>query len=277
MRSAVLSAGSVEYEDTGGDGPVLVFLTGIFVAATLWRHVVAGLRADHRCVVLEVPLGAHRLPMNPDADLSSRGLAALVAEFLQVLDLSEVTLVGCDWGGAQLIAAYGLDERLARLVLLPQEAFDNFPPGPPGRLLYLSSKVPGMTMLALQPLRVRSLRRSPVNFGLMSKRAVPRDIMDGWLAPSLGSAGVRRDLLKYLRTTRRSEYVEAAEKLAAFAKPALVLWAPESRMMRRENGPRLADALARGRLVEVGDSFTLLPEDQPKACVDEIRSFVAEG
>ena len=204
-----------------------------------------------------------------------RGICA--AQSVSICSATISTLVGCDWGGAQLIAAYGLDERLTRLILLPQEAFDNFPPGLPGRLLYLSSKVPGMTLLALQPLRVRSLRRSPVNFGLMSKRTVPRDIMDGWLAPALCSSDVRRDLLKYLRTTRRNEYLEAAEKLAAFAKPALVLWAPESRMMRPENGPRLAKALARGRLVEVGDSFTLIPEDQPKACIDEIRSFVAEG
>jgi pimeloyl-ACP methyl ester carboxylesterase len=274
MREAQLSAGTVEYEDSGGDGPVLVFLTGAFVGATLWRHVVADLRVDHRCVVLEVPLGAHRVPMRPGADLSSRGLAALVAEFLSTLDLHAVTLVGCDWGGAQLVAAYHA-ERLSRLVLMPQESFDNFPPGLPGRLLYLSSKVPGATLVALQTLRVRGLRRSPVNFGQMSKRPVPDAIMDAWLAPSLGSAAVRRDMLKYLRATRPGEYRRAAEKLAAFTRPALVLWAPESRMMRPENGSRLARALPHGRLVEVADSFTLLPEDQPQTCAAEIRSFVA--
>ena len=274
MRKAQLSAGTVEYDDSGGDGPVLVFLTGAFVGATLWRHVVADLRQDHRCVVLEVPLGAHRIPMRPDADLSSRGLAALVAELLGVLDLYAVTLIGCDWGGAQLVAAYH-GERLSRLVLMPQESFDNFPPGLPGRLLYLSSKVPGATLIALQTLRVRGLRQSPVNFGLMSKRPVPDDVMDAWLAPSLGSAEIRRDMLKYLRATRRGEYRQVAAKLGAFTRPALVLWAPESRMMRPENGLRLAQALPHGRLVEVTDSFTLMPEDQPQACATEIRSFVA--
>jgi pimeloyl-ACP methyl ester carboxylesterase len=274
MRKVVLSAGTVEYDDTGGDTPAVVFLTGIFVGTTLWRHVVADLRVDHRCVVVQVPLGAHRIPMNPDADLSSRGLAALVAELLAALDLREVTLVGCDWGGVQLVAAYGLGDRVARLVLLPQEALDNFPPGLPGRALYLSSKVPGAMTLALQTLRVRALRRSAVNFGLMSKRPVPHEVMDDWLAPALGSREIRRDVLKYLRATRRDEYQEAARKLAAFDRPALVLWAPESRMMRPENGARLASAL-RGRLVEVPDCFTLMPEDQPQVCAREIRAFVA--
>ncbi|WP_436530942.1 alpha/beta fold hydrolase [Actinoplanes sp. HUAS TT8] len=275
MRSVALSAGTVEYDDSGGGGPVLVFLTGIFVNTTLWRHVVADLAPDHRCVVLEVPLGGHRVPMDPDADLSSPGLARLVAEFLDVLDLRDVTLIGCDWGGAQLVAAHGLGRRLARLVLLPQESFENFPPGLPGRSLYLSSKVPGATFLALQTLRIRGLRRSPINFGLMSKRPIPHDILDGWLRPSLTSPPIRRDLLKYLRTTRAGEYVEAAARLTGFDRPALVLWAPESTMMRPANGARLAAALPQGRLIEVHDSYTLMPEDRPGPVAAHVREFVA--
>jgi len=277
MQSVELAAGPVEYYESGHTGPTLVFLTGVFVGVTVWRHVIADLHADHRCIAVEMPLGAHRRPMTPDADLSSRGLAALVADFLAALDLDDVTLIGCDWGGAQLVAAHGLDARVARLVLLPQESFDNFPPGVPGRSLYQSSKIPGATWLALQTLRVRALRRSPVNFGPMSKRPVPPDVMDAWLAPALGSPEIRRDLLKYLRTTTRGEYAEAARKLAGFDKPALVLWAPESRMMGPSNGRRLADSLPQGRLVEIPDSYVLIPEDQPAAVAREIREFVATG
>jgi pimeloyl-ACP methyl ester carboxylesterase len=275
MHSVELAAGTVEYHESGRTGPTLVFLTGVFVGVTVWRHVIADLRADHRCLAVEMPLGAHRRPMRPDADLSSRGLAELVASFLTALDLRDVTLIGCDWGGAQLVAAHGLDSRVARLVLLPQESFDNYPPGVPGRSLHRSSKVPGATWLALQTLRVRALRRAPVNFGPMSKRPVPADIMDAWLAPALASPEIRRDLLSYLRASTRGEYAEAARKLAAFDKPALVLWAPESRMMRPGNGPRLAGALPQGRLVEVPDSYVLIPEDQPAVCAREIREFVA--
>jgi pimeloyl-ACP methyl ester carboxylesterase len=275
MQSVELASGTVEYHESGRTGPTLVFLTGVLVGVTVWRHVIADLHADHRCIAVEMPLGAHRAPMNADADLSSRGLASRVAEFLDALGLTGVTLVGCDWGGAQLVAAHGLDDRVARLVLLPQESLGNFPPGVPGRALYRSSKVPGATWLALQTLRVRPLRRSPVNFGPMTKRPVPAEIMDAWLAPALGSAEIRRDLLKYLRATTLGEYTEAARKLAAFDKPALVVWAPESRMMRRPNGRHLADALPQGRLVEIPDSYVLIPEDQPAACAREIREFVA--
>jgi pimeloyl-ACP methyl ester carboxylesterase len=275
MPQVTLSAGTLEYSDTGGGGPSLVFLSGLFVGGSLWRHVIADLRRDYRCVVPEMPLGAHRIAMNPAADLSARGLAALVEEFLQALDLRTVTLIGCDWGGAQLVAAHGHAERVARLILLPQEAFENYPPGLPGRMAAAAARVPAGVTLALQTLRVRGLRRAPINFGLMSKRPVPTEVMDTWLAPALGSAAIRRDVVRFLRATRRGEYVEAARALNTFDRPALVMWAPECRMMRPGFGARLTEALPQGRLVHVPDSFTLVPEDQPALCATEIRAFLA--
>ncbi len=84
MPEVELSAGTVEYEDTGGNGPVLVLLHGVGMDGSLWRNVVGDLRPDHRCVVPTLPLGGHRRPMRPDADLS---MVRLVAEFLEKLDL----------------------------------------------------------------------------------------------------------------------------------------------------------------------------------------------
>src|SRR4051812_24536261 len=103
MPELVLSAGTIDYEDTGGDGPTLLFQHGLAMSGTVWRNVVADLRADHRCVVPNLPLGAHRRPMHPDADLSMAGIANLIAELLERLELDDVTLVVNDWGGGQLL------------------------------------------------------------------------------------------------------------------------------------------------------------------------------
>lgn len=274
MPEAELSAGPVEYADTGGAGPVIVLLNGLFIGGSMWRHVVGKLRAGCRCVVLELPLGAHRRPMRPGADLSGRGLARLVAEFLRHLDLHDVTLVGGDWGGAQLLVADGIDERVGRLVLLSQEAFDNFPPGLPGRTVYVASKLPGGLNASLQPLRWRPLRRLPMTFGWMSKRPVPDEIMDEWLRPALTRRDIRRDVRAYLRATGDGEYLRAAERLGRFDRPALVIWAAEDRVMPREHGKRLAELLPRAQWVEIPDSYTLIAEDQPDACAEAIRAFV---
>jgi len=82
-----LSAGEIEYEDTGGPGPVMVFVHGLIMDGSQWRHVVADLRRDHRCVLPTLPLGAHRQPMRAGADLSMRGIVEILREFIERLDL----------------------------------------------------------------------------------------------------------------------------------------------------------------------------------------------
>jgi pimeloyl-ACP methyl ester carboxylesterase len=271
-----LSAGTIEYEDTGGSGPVIVLLHGLLMDGSLWRHVVPELRSSFRCVLPTLPLGGHRRPMNPDADLSIRGQAGLIAEFLERLDLSDVTLVFNDWSAAQVLICEGHAERVGRLVLCSCEAFDNYPPGLPGRAMVLAAKLPGGLNAALQPLRLRPLRRLPITWGRMSKRPVPDEVMDSWLRPVLSRRAIRRDLLKYVRTVESKEQLlEWAERQRVFDRPVLVVWAAEDRVMPPEHGPRLADLFPRGRLVEISDSYTLIPEDQPAKLAAQIREFVS--
>lgn len=138
-----LRPGTIEYADTGGEGPVIVLLHGLMMGASLWDEVIAELPAGHRYVAPTLPLGAHRHPMNPDADLSLPGIAQLVTEFLDRLGLAEVTLVGNDTGGAltQLLIASGAP-RVGRVVLVSCEAFGNLPPGLTGKILALAGKLP---------------------------------------------------------------------------------------------------------------------------------------
>jgi pimeloyl-ACP methyl ester carboxylesterase len=278
MLEVELSAGTIEYEDTGGDGPVLVLLHGVAMNGSLWRGVVAELRHDHRCVVPTLPLGAHRRPMKPHADLSILGMAHLVAELLEKLDLNGVTLVGNDWGGAQLLVSEGIDQRVGRLVLTSCEAFDNYPPGVPGRALAQAASVPGGIYLAFQSLRLRPLRRLPMTWGWMSKRPVPHEVMDEWIRPLQSQREVRRDLRKYGRSIPpKKVLLEWSERLRSFERPALVVWAEEDRVMPPEHGRRLAELFPRGRLVEIQDSYTLIPEDQPRELARTIREFVRDG
>jgi pimeloyl-ACP methyl ester carboxylesterase len=63
------------------------------------------------------------------ADLSPPGLAAMIAEFIEQLQLREVTVVGNDTGGAlcQILCA-NHPELIERLVLTNCDAFEHFPP-----------------------------------------------------------------------------------------------------------------------------------------------------
>ena len=275
MPEIELPAGIIEYEDTGGSGPVVVLLHGLVMDDSLWRHVVRELRTDHRCIVPTLPLGSHRRPMRAAADLSPHGIAKLQAEFLEALDLRDVTLVGNDSGIFQLTAGL-YPERIARLVLTPCEAFENFPPGLPGRTAEIGIKMPGGAFLMAQLLRVHALRRLPLTFGWMAKRPIPNEIVDAWLRPLQTQRGVRRDLSKYVHTLDKGDLLVAAEGLRSFDRPALVIWAKEDRVNPREHGRRFAELLPHGRLIEIADSYTLIPLDQPGELARAIRQFVRD-
>ncbi|HEX8857117.1 MAG TPA: alpha/beta hydrolase [Thermoleophilaceae bacterium] len=272
MAEIQLSAGTIEYEDTG-EGPLLVLIHGATMNGSQWSDVVSELQPDHRCVVPTLPLGGHRIPMNEDADLSLRGQVRILEDFLEQLDLRQLTLVGNDWGGPQLLSR---NDRVARLVLTSCEAFDNFPPGLPGKNLALTGRMPGGFALAARALRVRALRRTPITYGWMSKRPLPDEVMDEWLRPLMTDPRIRRDLAKYVHPLERDAFLKAAEELRSFDKPALVVWAKEDRVMPPEHGRRLAELLPQGRLVEIEDSYTLIPQDQPLALARALREFVHE-
>jgi pimeloyl-ACP methyl ester carboxylesterase len=214
--------------------------------------------------------------MRVDADLSPRGIGRLETEFLDALDLRGVTLVGND-SGLFLFAAAERRERIARLVITSCEAFENFPPGLPGKTVAAAGKVPGGLNALAQPMRLRALRRLPVAFGWMAKRPIPHEVSDDWLRPALSQRKIRRDLVKYIRAGKKGDLVAAAEELRSFDRPALIVWAAEDRVMPPEHGRRFAELLPNARLVEIEDSYTLIPEDQPAALAAHIREFVVGG
>ncbi|HET6500585.1 MAG TPA: alpha/beta hydrolase [Amycolatopsis sp.] len=271
-----LSAGPLDYQDTGGDGPVLVFTHGVPMNETQWRKVVP-LLSGYRRVLPTLPLGAHRHPMKPDADLSQRGVARLLGEFIERLDLHDVTLVLNDWGGGQFLLSEAGADRIGRLVLVACEAFDNFPPGP-ARALGVLARIPGGIWLLMQALRIKAVRHGRRAYGGMSVRGIPDDVLTGWFAPAWRSRAVRRDFAKFAGSAPGRETLLAwSDRLRAFDRPVLVVWATEDRLMPREHGPRLATLYPRARLVEISDSATLVPEDQPERLAEVLTAFLTEA
>lgn len=277
MPQIELSSGPIEYVDTGGEGPVLVFTHGMPMTPTQWRKVVP-LLGGYRCILPTLPLGGHCLPMSPEADLTQFGLARLLGELLLRLDLAEVTLVLNDWGGGQFLLTerYAGSERVARLVLVACEAFDNFPPGA-AKPISAVARVPGGVWLLLQLLRLRPIRDLRNGYGGMSVRGIPDDVLEEWFRPARQSRAIRRDFAKFATgAPSRDTLLAAARRLRDVDLPALVVWASADRLMPPEHGPRLAELLPQGRLVQVEDASTLVPEDQPERLADILVGFLAD-
>ncbi|MBF6175742.1 alpha/beta fold hydrolase [Nocardia blacklockiae] len=268
-------AGPVHYAEHG-DGPPVVLLHGLLMNHTVWDPMLELLPTGFRYLRPDLPLGAHPEPMREDADLTLRGLNVLIADFLAALDLREVTLVHTDWGGGLFLTAYGLDERVSRLIALPCEAFGNFPPGLPGKMAVVALGVPGALPIALRQLRIGWLRRSPLLFGWMARAPIPDELVRGWTEPGLRDRGIRRDVRKYgMSLPPKRELIANTEALRRFTGEALVLWSSAGKVMPRAHGARLAELLPRGRLVEIDDAYVLSMLDQPAAVAKEMAEFLS--
>jgi len=275
MEQVELTQGTVRYTDTGGSGPVVVLVHGLLVNGSLWRDVVGPVSRHARVVVPELPLGSHRLPMRPDADLSPPGLARLVADLLDALDLREVTLVGNNTGGAicQLVATRH-PERLARLVLTNCDAYRNFLPLA-FRPLQLLPRIPGALWLTAQTMRSRLVRK--IGFGPLARTGIDPERLADWVRPVLEDARVRRDVGKVLRGISVRYTLEAAERLREFDRPALLAWGRPDRFFKPAFAERLAADIPRARLAWIDDSATFVPVDAPEELAKLIVDFVQNG
>ncbi|WP_306318189.1 MULTISPECIES: alpha/beta fold hydrolase [unclassified Streptomyces] len=269
-----LSVGPIAYEDSGGDGTPVVLLHGLAQNGSVWRHVVEELGASFRCIVPHLPYGSQHTPLNPGAQVTPHSVALLIGEFADTLKLGDDTVfVENDAGRLQQLAAERPD-RVGRMVIAGCEAFDNYPPGSPGKMLTVLSRVPGGIPFLIRTLSVRPLRRMPgTGYAVMSRRPVPHELIDDWIAPLRENPAPRALFLHYLRSGVKTEMLEAADALRAYDHPALVVWGKQDRMMPLAHAHRLAQLLPQGRLVELDDCGTLIPLDQPRALATAIRDF----
>ena len=275
MQEVRLPQGTIRYRESGSGEPI-VFVHGLLVNGRLWEGVAERLAPDFRCIVPDWPLGSHAVPMDPGADISPPGLARLVADFLEALELDGVTLVGNDTGGAicQLVATKHA-ERIGRLVLTNCDAYDNFPPK---LFSYLkpAARIPGVLTATAQTLRIKPLRRSPIAYGVLTKSRLDDELLDDWVRPGLENPEVRRDTRKVILGISPEQTLEAARELERFDRPTLFAWAPEDRWFKVEHAERLAATMPDARIERIPDAKTFVSIDQPERLAELIAAFARE-
>jgi len=275
MPELTLQQGTIRYRDEG-TGPTLVFVHGALVNGRLWDPVVERLRDRFRCVVPDLPLGSHELPLKAHADLSPQGLAALVGQIIDALDLEDVTLIGNDTGGAlcQLLVVED-PERIGRLVLTDCDAFSDFPPKA-FKPLVAAAKLPGGLRALLEPMRAKAARRLPIAYGWLSKREIPDDVMDGWAMRALQDPGVMADLRKALSGLKPEILLDNTPKLSSFEKPVLLVWSREDKFFKVEHAHRLAAIFPDARVEELTDAYTFVSWDQPDRVAELVAAFAVQ-
>lgn len=259
-RQARLMPGVLQYRDVG-EGPPIVLIHGLLVNGRIWDRLTSALAPHTRCIVPELPLGSHSIPLGEGQEVSPAAVAALIAELLEHLELEDVTLVGNDTGGAisQLVAA-DHPERVGALVLTNCDAFEHFPP----RALkpFVSGlALPGVAAAGGMLGNFRGAR------GLISKLQltvwpIDDDVVRSWMAP-MRDRRIRADLKQFVRAIPDTDMVAASERLRGFDRPALLAWAMRDPYFTVADGERLAAVLPQGRLEQIEDASTFVQLDAP--------------
>jgi len=271
-KEVELPQGTIRYREIG-EGEPIVFVHGYLVDGRLWTQAAERLADSHRCLLPDWPLGAHRIAMRESADLTPPGIAGIVADFLEALDLSAVTIAGNDSGGAMSqILCTTRPQRVGRLVLTNCDSHENFPPGP-FKVMPPLARLPGaMTAMAL-PFRVGALRRAA--FAPFAKRPIPAALVDSWMEPSQTDRAVMRDTAKVTAGFDKRHTLAAAAKLGGFDRPTLLAWAPGDRFFPMRYAERLERTIPNARLQTISDAKTFVPLDQPERLAESISTFIA--
>lgn len=274
QKEIQLPQGSIRYREAGAGKPV-VFVHGYLVDHRLWDGVVDQLSDRYRCIAPDWPLAAHRVPMNPDADLSPTGIAKLIADFLVRLELQDVTIVGNDSGGAiSQVLVTSHPDRIGRLVLTNCDTHENFPPGifkamPP------LAKIPGGMLALSLPFRIEALARRA--FKPFAKTKIPDELIASWMEPNKRDSAVRRDASKVTAGMNKRYTLAAAEKLRSSQLPVRLIWAPEDKLFPVSYAERLAGEVENAKVVRIEGASTFVPLDQPARVAEEIAEFATSS
>ncbi|MDT4921385.1 MAG: hypothetical protein QOI15_2287 [Pseudonocardiales bacterium] len=277
MHTVELPQGSVQYRVAGpaeSSQPPVVFVHGLLVNAELWSGAAEALaERGVRSYSIELPLGSHTVPLDPAADVTPRGVARLILDFLAALELTDVTLVGNDTGGALCQFVIDTDaSRIGRLVLTNCDAFEQFPPPPFGMLVTLGRR-PGRLRLAMRMMGPEPLRHSKLGYGGLATGPLDPELTTRWARPCAADRAIAAGTAQFLRGIDKRDLVAIGERLSRFEKPVLLLWGTADRFFKLALGRRLAAAFPHARLVPVEGARTFVALDEPERLAAEITAF----
>lgn len=276
MKHIALAQATIDYQEVGpADSrfPPVVFVHGMIVDERLWSAVAAGLaERGHRCLLPRLPLGCHTTPVTDRSVLTPRGLADLIGDFIEALDLTDVTLVGNDTGGG--LCQFLIDarpDRIGRLVLTNCDAFDRFPPFP-FDVVFALMRGPVTIRTLFTGLRLRALRHSPVGYGMLAHRPDP-ELTASWAVPARADARIARDLAAMARGIAATDLTHVAPRLHRFTGPVRLVWGLDDRFFTPTLGRRLAALFPDGEFIEVPGARTFVPLDKPRAVIEAVTAL----
>jgi len=183
----------IHYVDEGS-GPTLLMVHGNPTWSFYWRHLISALKDRYRVVALDhIGCGLSDKPSAAEYPYRLIRRIADLQKLIETLDLTDMTMMVHDWGGAIGLGAAGeLPERIAKLVIFNSGAF-------PGGRCPLRIRVCRAPLLGKLGVRGFNLfARAATKMTLVDRSLMTPAAKEGYLHP-YGSWGDRVAVHEFVR------------------------------------------------------------------------------
>jgi haloalkane dehalogenase len=266
--------GLIHYVDEGAGKP-LVFVHGNPSWSFEYRHLIAALRGEYRCVALDhLGFGLSGRSLDP-ADYHPQAHAENFAALLDHLNLDAVTLVFSDWGGPiALDFARKHPDRVAGIVVLNSWCW---PVDQDRHFVRFSSMMASWPMQFL--IRHFNFFITQVTPKAVGNRTVlTKEVMAHYknAQPNPESRAASAALPGYI--VGATDWLRAIwnDRAVFTDKPALLVWGFKDIAFRRQELDTWQAAFRHNTVHELPDCGHFLAEEAPVAVADFIRGFVSK-
>ena len=166
-----------------GKGETILFIHGITTYSFIWTELFNSLKSEYEVIAVDL-LGCGASDKPIDVDYSLKNQVILLKEFLDVLSIAQVHLVGHDvGGGVAQIFAVRYPESLISCTLINSVAYDFWPVQP-----IVALRTPIVRQLAMATLDL-GMFKLIVQRGVFNKERVTPELMDYFFEPMRYQAG----------------------------------------------------------------------------------------
>jgi pimeloyl-ACP methyl ester carboxylesterase len=272
-HSVATPSGRVSYLEAGS-GPVALFVHGVLLNSHLWRHQLAGLSDVRRCIAPDL-LAHGDTEIAQAQDLSVTANANMLREFLDVLGIEQVDLVGNDSGGgiAQIFAAT-YPSRLRTLTLTDCDVHDNWPP--PAFEPFLEMAAAGGLRGTLDAMLAdKNVYRSPQALGPAYEHpeTLSDETIETYLRPLVRTEQRTRDFQRFLAAFDNKHTVAIESRLRQLNAPTLIVWGTDDVYFDVKWSQWLADTIpGTKRRIELHGARIFFPEERAAEFNDDLRA-----
>jgi pimeloyl-ACP methyl ester carboxylesterase len=273
-RFARTPSGEIAYVEQG-QGPVALFLHGVPLNGFHWRHVMARLQNQRRCIALDLMgLGYTRIGRTQDVSFTAQ--ARMVREFIDATDIDRVDLVTNDSGGGigQVFAAYNA-ERLRSLTLTNCDVHTNWPPDAIAAAID-AARQGTLLDFYVRLIEDRALRRQRLSSAWANVDVLTDEVYRVYIDPLRATPETRSNFHRYWMSFDNAQTRAIESRLRTLQVPTLVVWALDDIYFDVKWAHWLRDTIPGvRRVVEVPGAKLFFPEDRPEALVNPLLEFWA--